>query len=131
MLEAIDTESQDGSLRSELGRNRNAKKQTREKPTAFWNKFVRLTFSPDLVTADTQLCPSRVLGTHLPELEGRGLPEAQGPEPWALRGTEPATGARTHTPGGCHSTPQLPSLAGSGLHDVLWDWNSFFFSVAL
>lgn len=47
------------------------------------------------ITADTELCPSRILGTHLPALDDRRVPEAPVPPPGTPQGAEPATVVRT------------------------------------
>lgn len=50
--------------------------QTNKKPNVFWNKFVNLNFSPDLVTQTSQLILS-CISPESWELDYNGLTEAQ------------------------------------------------------
>lgn len=47
------------------------------------------------ITADTELCPSRILGTHLLALDDHRVPEAPVPPTGTPQGAEPATVVRT------------------------------------
>lgn len=79
--------------------------------------------------ADTQPCPSRVLGTHLLGPGDRGLPGARVPVrrmPWPAE----RPWQRGHVPGAVPAR-QLASLARSRLHDVPCGWNAFSLSAGL
>lgn len=127
IIEMVYTEFQCMLIGKRLSNYNTNRKETH----VFWNKFVNLNFSPDLVTLTAQLmrlCPSQILGTHPLEHDCSGLLEAHVSSVESTWGQRQPSG---EVGGGCHRAPQLPSLASSTPHDVLWDWNALFSSVSL
>ena len=113
--------------------NNTSKKETR---VSWNNAFGNLNFSPDSVTLASQLIHSRDpprSWEHIIFLNllTNGLPETRAPLTGTPQGRARGSGEARRELRPIASALQLPWLASAELHDVLRDWNPFFFFLKL